>query len=181
MIPSSCTERRNYPSICSSVLLRVLCGEGLWLRDVTKMAAVTHCVTSFPLALNEIRSVTAFTPFFMVWLQPAKSFDSVLKYPDSVGKTAIPSDSVGYQPNVLNNIDRKTESPQCSSTVITTNGFNHQASVAASRFLNPIPYRVPPLQGSASVFFFPTRYRVGSVIPRLRRSCLAVSLIFLFC
>ena len=32
--------------------------------DVTKMAAVTHAVTGFPLVLNEIRSVTAFTPIF---------------------------------------------------------------------------------------------------------------------
>lgn len=37
-------------------------------RDVTKMAAVTHSVTAFPLVLNDIRSVAAFTPFFMVWL-----------------------------------------------------------------------------------------------------------------
>ena len=34
-------------------------------RDVTKMAAVTHSVTGFPLVLNEIRSVTAFTPIFI--------------------------------------------------------------------------------------------------------------------
>ena len=37
------------------------------VRDVTKMVAVTHSVTGFSLVLNEIRSVTAFTPFFAVW------------------------------------------------------------------------------------------------------------------
>ena len=34
------------------------------IRDVTKMAAVTHSVTGFPFELNDIRSVTAFTPIF---------------------------------------------------------------------------------------------------------------------
>ena len=38
------------------------------VRDVTKMASVTHAVTSFALVLNKIRSVTAFTPIFAVRL-----------------------------------------------------------------------------------------------------------------
>ena len=33
--------------------------------DVTKMTSVTLAVTPFPFVFNEIRSVTAFTPFFV--------------------------------------------------------------------------------------------------------------------
>ena len=47
-------------------------------RDVTKIAPATHAVTSFPLVLNEIRSVTAFTPIFRSNVLVNKPFPTVL-------------------------------------------------------------------------------------------------------
>ena len=57
----------GFPVACC--LLPVACPSPLiTVGDVTKKAAVTHAVTAFPLVLNHIRSVTAFTDFSTWWL-----------------------------------------------------------------------------------------------------------------
>ena len=66
-------------AVCPAVTRSLVAAEGavrpnsspvITVGDVTKITAVTHSVTGFPLVLNQIRSVTAFTPIFHVVVLP---------------------------------------------------------------------------------------------------------------
>ena len=59
--------------------------------DVTKTASVTLAVTTFPLVLNDIRSVTAFTPIFRSNVLVNKPF----QIPS--GESSIPSEKTRFR------------------------------------------------------------------------------------
>ena len=46
------------------------CSPVITVRRATKTAPATHAVTTFPLVLNEIRSVAAFSPIFQSMVLP---------------------------------------------------------------------------------------------------------------